>query len=115
MVYSTAMKKALAAAILTAVLAAGCRRSDIRTFDIHVPDMKNQACATVIVNALMREQGVGGDRVRVDLERRTVTVTYDSLQRAQKNLVFTVARSGFEANGVPASPEAAAALPPECR
>jgi copper chaperone CopZ len=101
--------------LVVAILGAGCRKADIRTFTISVPDMKNQACVTVIVNTLMREQAVRGEDVQADLEKRTVTVKYDSLQRAQKNLVFAIAKAGFTANGVPANPDAAKALPPECR
>ncbi len=77
--------------------------------------MKNQACAVVIANALMREQSIEGDNIQVDLEARTVTVKYDSLMRAQKNLSFAVAKAGFSANGVPANEEALKALPPECK
>lgn len=109
------MKSILIVFCLAAALCVSCRRQDVRTFTIHVPDMKNQACVSVVVNALMREQGVRGDDVKVDSVARTVTVKYDSLQRAQKNLVFTVAKAGFSANGVPASAEAQKGLPAECK
>jgi copper chaperone CopZ len=113
---SSLMKRLLAAlCLLAAISGSGCRKADIRTFTISVPEMKNQACATVIVNTLIRDQAVRGEDIRVDLEKRAVTVKYDSLQRAQKNLVFAIARTGFTANGVPANPEAAKALPAECR
>jgi copper chaperone CopZ len=99
-----------------AVLASfGCRKQDIRTFTLSVPDMKNSACATVIVNALSHEQTIAADNIQVDLAGRKVTVKYDSILRAQKNLVFCVAKAGFTCNGVPANPEAVKALPAECK
>jgi len=109
------MKWSLLRLCLVVALCASCRKQDLRTFTIHIPDMKNQACSSIIVNALMREQTIRGDDIKVDLAAQTVTVKYDSLQRAQKNLVFAVAKAGFSANGVPTDPEAQKALPPECK
>ena len=62
-----------------------------------------------------RIQGVLPDQTRVDLEKRAVTVTYDSLLTALKNIEFTIANAGFQANEVPANTNAVNALPPECR
>jgi copper chaperone CopZ len=101
--------------VVAAVAAASCRRQDIRTFTIDVPAMKNAACANLIGNTLTREQSIRPDDIQIDLEAHKVIVKYDSLQRAQKNLVFAIAKAGFEANGVPANPEAVKALPPECK
>ena len=109
------MKRILLQIVVLTALCVSCRKQDIRTFTIHVPDMKNQACASIIANALMREQGLRGDDIQVDSAARTVTVKYDSLQRAQKNLVFAVVKAGFAANGVPANADAQKALPAECK
>lgn len=77
--------------------------------------MKNQACAQVVVNALGRQEGVQPGKVDVDFARRVVTVQYDSLMTARKNLEFAVAEAGFQANEVPANALAAGALPVECK
>jgi hypothetical protein len=55
------------------------------------------------------------DRVLTDLAQRRVTVTYDSLNMSLKNIEACIADSGFTANTIPARPDAAAKLPPECR
>ena len=59
--------------------------------------------------------GVKPQKLRFDLDARLVEVTYDSLFVARKNIEFTIADAGFNANEVPANSEAAASLPPECR
>lgn len=97
------------------VCVAGCRKSDMRTTLVHVPDMKNQACVDHIRAAVARASGKKAEVATVDLEARTVEVAYQSLMLSMKNVEFYVADAGFSANGVPASPKAAAALPPACR
>ncbi len=120
----------IALVIAPAILLSSCRKEDVRTVVIEVPAMKNQACADRVVNALAEELAAGPTddvtRQRVhaviasgvistDIERRTATVVYDSLKLALKNLEFAVAKAGFDANNTPAEPQAAKALPPECR
>ena len=97
------------------VLALSCRTKDIRTVFVLVPEMKNVACADVVLKAVNRIQGVQPDLTRVDLEKRAVIVTYDSLLTALKNIEFVIADAGFQANEVPANTNAVRALPPECR
>ena len=50
-----------------------------------------------------------------DYEKRTVSVTYDTTKLAIKNIEFVIAGVGFDANDIPAKPEARKALPAECR
>jgi hypothetical protein len=101
--------------VLAGVLAVvGCRKQDIRTVTVSVPDMKNRACAKVIVDALSRQMGVKTPALRCDMDSRTVEVSYDSLFVAKKNIEFTIADVGFSANEVPANTNAAASLPPDC-
>ncbi len=100
---------------LAGVLAvAGCRKTDIRTVTVSVPDMRNRACAKIIGDALSRQMGVKPEKLKIDLNTRTVEVTYDSLFVAKKNIEFTIAEAGFNANEVPANTNAAASLPAEC-
>jgi len=77
--------------------------------------MRNKACMTVVQQALSKVNGIDRKTVWIDLSSRTVTVTYDSLKLSLKNIEFAIAEIGFQANEVPAKPEAAKALPPECR
>gem|GEM_PF-550088 len=101
--------------LIVAASCVGCRTRDMRTMIIHVPGMRNDACREIVVSAIMKFQGVDPISVRVDMKRRLVTVTYDSLVLSLKNIEFAVAEAGFQANDVPAKQEAANALPPECR
>ncbi len=102
---------------LLCLFAVSCRRNDFRTVIIHVPDMKNKACAERVVNVARRMSGgpAGSKNVRVNLDRRTVVVTYNSLKHSLKNIEHGIAKSGFTANDVPADRRAREQLPPECR
>ncbi len=75
--------------------------------------MKNQACATIIGNALHKQPGVVS--VRPDFQTHQVTVTFNSMVIAKMNIEFIIADAGFDANDTEASPTAIAKLPPECR
>ena len=98
-----------------ALVAVSCRTKDIRTVLVYVPEMKNAACGEIVMRAVSKCVGVDTSKTRVDLMKRTVTVTYDSLFTALKNVEFAIAEAGFQANEVPAKEDAAKALPPECR
>ena len=102
--------------LLLALSGSSCRQHDYRTLVINVPEMRNQACVREISKALARSPGLTRrNSVKFDIPKRQITVTYDSLLTANKNLEFLVVKAGFEANGIPADKKAAAALPPDCR
>jgi len=126
----SAMKSRLHLPTLLAVLGltcalASCRKSDPRTVHIFVPGMKNQKCAELVARAVAMEltddkPGLASavlnmGAVRPDISSRTVTVQYESLKLALKNIEFAIAEAGFDANEVPADPEAQRNLPPECQ
>jgi copper chaperone CopZ len=111
-----------------------CRQQDNRTLIINVPEMRNEACVRVIAASLWTSPGIKrkefhprrkndpvpfeyllSDSVTFNISRRQVTVVYDSLLTADKNIEFRIAKAGFAANDIPADKKAAAALPPECR
>ena len=104
--------------VFIATMLFGCYREDIRTFEIHVPQMNNENCAQRVRAAFF----VGGGQFKegiLDLElnvaERTVTVTYNSTLTARKNLEYLLTHAGFDANDEKARPEAQANLPAECR
>ncbi len=97
------------------VSSTSCRQHDYRELVINVPDMRNEACVRVISGSLSRTPGLQRESVKIDVPSRTITLVYDSLLAADKNVEFLVVKAGFSANGIPADPKAAAALPPECR
>ena len=95
------------------LLAVSCRQQDIRKVVIKVPGLKNQACAKVIQDAFMRQPGIVS--TSPDYQKHEMTVTYNSMIIALKNLEYTIAAAGFDANDTLANTNAAAALPAECR
>lgn len=116
------MKKFLALATLLALpaLSSSCRKHDYHTVTIRVPEMKNQACAEIVSKAAHGEvskcRAVHPEKkMEIDLRARTLTVTYDSLKLALKNIEFAIAKAGFSTQEVPANKKAAAELPAECR
>ena len=101
--------------LLVVVLGAGCRKQDIRTARIHVPQMGSQLCVDRAVGVVRRVPGVMGDQVVVNRERRDIAVPYDSLKLSLKNIEYALAKAGFQANNIPADEKARAALPEDCR
>ncbi len=111
--------KHAALAILASLVLCGCRRTDVRDFEIKVPEL-TQKNASVVVNALMAYEGVTDvakrekNSITVDAEAKVVKVRYDSMKVAKKNLEMAIALAGFEANGVtPESVGAKRASSPE--
>jgi len=103
----------LAFAIVACLLFPSCRQQDVREVVIKTPGLKNQACAKIIQDAFMRQPGIVS--VRPDLQKREIIVKYNSMVIALKNIEFTIAGVGFNANDTEAQTNAVAALPPECR
>ena len=123
---------AAALALAAALSASGCRTKDVRTVVITVPEMRCAQCKATIERALVSlnagmgvqfDKGAGGKMgapmIRFDLEKHTVTVTYDSMMMGVKNLEFAIAEAGYgvvaKPYDLPANPVARAALPPACR
>jgi len=107
------MAGALALVILTGFLLSSCRQQDVREVVIKTPGLKNQACAKIIQDAFMRQPGIVS--IRPDVQKHEIAVTYNSMVIALKNIEFTIAAAGFDANDTQAQTNAVAALPPECR
>lgn len=95
------------------VLFGSCREQDIRQVVIKTPGLKNPACAKIIQDAFMKQPGIVS--VRPDFQKHELTVKYNSMVIALKNIEFTIAAAGFDANDIKAYTNAVAALPPECR
>ena len=98
------MKNLIAIALFaaTAVLA-GCRRTDVRDFEVSIPALtvENEA---VVRQALARFGGVDKASMKFDHKAKKLVLKYDSMQLAKKNIELAIAKAGLEANGVtPAS------------
>jgi len=53
--------------------------------------------------------------VQADFNTQTVTVTFNGLKAALKNIEFVIAGSGFDVNDTPASVSAKTTMPVPCR
>jgi hypothetical protein len=114
--YDWAMKsKALLAFLGVVLIVAGCRLTDIRTVVIQTPGIRNEACAQRVRQALAQLRVVDPGKLVFNFTAGTVSVTYDSMLLARKNIELAINQAGFDANELPADPAAKAALPPECR
>jgi len=66
-------------------LVCGCRRSDVREFTVGIADL-TEANKAVVVEALAKYNGIQKDSYRWDLEKKTLTLSYDSMQIAKENI-----------------------------
>ena len=87
------MKKTILAATLALALI-GCRRADVRTVTIEIPDLA-PANRQQVVDALSKYNGVEKDSFKWDFQAKTVTLAYDSLQVAQTNLRMAIEAKGL--------------------
>lgn len=99
--------------------ASGCRMRDIRTVTLTVPDLKNEACLTVIQKsafAKLPKHAIVKDVTPGDANFATgeLTVTYDSMIVGIKNIENAIAQSGFATGPFKADPQAVKKLPVEC-
>ncbi len=101
--------------VLTGLMSAGCRQQDIREVVVETPGVFNAACADRVMQALGPLPGVDSGKTEIDFEARRVTVTYDSMRVAHKNIEMALTDAGFEANELKPTPAAVAKLPDACR
>ena len=89
--------------VLAVCLATGCRRTDVRDFEVSIPAMTAES-ESAIRQALAGFGGVEKASLKFDQKAKKLTLRYDSMQLAKKNIEMAIAKAGFEANGVtPAS------------
>ncbi len=101
--------------VLPLLFTVSCRQHDYREITLHVPEMHNQACVMIIMQALGRGPGIKPNSVLLDPDQRIIRLTYDSLLSADKNFEYLISQAGFAVNDIPADEKARAALPPEAR
>ena len=96
--------RSLTAALAVAVLSGtGCRRTDVREFEVSIPALTAEN-EIVVRQALARFGGVDKASMKFDHEGKKLVLKYDSMQLAKKNIELAIAKAGLEANGVtPAS------------
>ena len=96
------MKYFLSLIALFVALLSGCRVSDVRELTVNVPAMAGEADVQRIRKAVEPLVGVKKDQLAFDVAGKKVTVVYDSMQIANKNIEIAIAEAGYAANEIPA-------------
>ena len=87
------MKKTFLLLALLA-LVGGCRREDIRTMTVVMPDLKTSD-RPVVEAALSKYRGVDASSYQWDFEAKTLTLSYDSMKVAQSNIRYAIDEKGI--------------------
>ena len=87
----------------------------MRTVVVRLPQVVNDACEKRVLEAIQPLKGIDRQSMVFDRAARTLTLRYDSMILANKNIEHVIIAAGFDANELKADPAARAALPPECR
>ncbi|MCX6143267.1 MAG: heavy-metal-associated domain-containing protein [Ignavibacteriales bacterium] len=80
---------------------------------IKVPTIVCGSCVTTVTNALKKVDGV--KTAKVDLKKKTATVTYASTKATVDKLEKAIADAGYDANDVKRNPEAYEKLDACCK
>jgi len=92
-------------AILTfAAVLSGCRREDVREFTVEIPGLTAENRNIVVDAFKIRKpgqaervyEGIYPDSFRFDLERKTLTMRYDSMKIAKTNIRMLIQDKGVE-------------------
>ena len=94
--------------LLGVLLASGCRVSDVREMTVKVPALAGEEDVQRIRKALAPLNGVNKEQAVYDVKGHKITLTYESMVIAQKNIEIAIAEAGYDANGIQAIPSAAA-------
>ena len=95
------MKNPLAITLPTLLLVSslallpGCRREDIREMTVSMPGL-TEANKGVIVEALKKYNGIDKSSYVWDMDAKTLTLRYDSMQIAQANIRYAIDEKGIK-------------------
>ena len=90
------MKHLLALTALTALtVLTGCRREDVREMTVSMPGL-TEADKAKVVEALAKYNGVEKDSYKWDMNAKTLTLRYDSMQIAQANIRYAIDEKGVK-------------------
>ena len=77
------------------LLACGCRREDVREMTVSMPGL-TEANKAKVVEALAKYNGVQKDSYVWDMNAKTLTLRYDSMQIAQANIRYAIDEKGIK-------------------
>lgn len=88
------MNRTVSAILILSALV-GCRRADIREMTVEMPELV-EADKPAVVKALSRYEGIDGDSFKWNLDRKTLTLKYDSMTVAQTNIRMAIESKGIK-------------------
>ena len=88
------MKRIVPIVLLLAVFAGGCRREDVREMTVLMPGLAESNKAAVVA-ALTKYNGIQKDSYKWDMQAKTLTLRYDSMQIAQANIRYAIDEKGI--------------------
>ena len=80
---------------LSLLLVCGCRREDVREMTVSMPGL-TEANKSKVVEALAKYNGVRKDSYVWDMNAKTLTLRYDSMQIAQANIRYAIDEKGIK-------------------
>ena len=91
------MKKTTYFLLLTSsfLLLSGCRREDVREMTVSMPGL-TEADKAKVVEALAKYNGIRKDSYVWDMNAKTLTLKYDSMQIAQANVRYAIDEKGVK-------------------
>ena len=85
----------LSVLFVLSVLLSGCRREDVREMTVSMPGL-TEANKAKVVEALQKYNGVQKDSYIWDMNAKTLTLRYDSMQIAQANIRYAIDEKGVK-------------------
>ena len=79
--------------------AGGCRQSDVRTMELNIPSLTAETAGSVVAQ-LCKVSGITAQNIKGDIARKTIYITYDSMNLARKNAELILVENGIEVNGI---------------
>ena len=73
----------------------GCRREDVREMTVSMPSL-TEADKAKVVEALAKYNGIQKDSYKWDMNAKTLTLRYDSMQIAQANIRYAIDEKGVK-------------------
>lgn len=89
------MKKTIFLSLVFALALTGCRREDIRTMTVTMPQLTEADVARVEA-ALRPYGGIDKSSYRWNLANKTLTLSYDSMKIAQSNIRYAIDEKGVK-------------------
>lgn len=86
--------KLLMVLLSAALLIGGCRREDIREMTVDFQRLA-ETDQSVITKILERYDGIDVDSFRWDIEKKTLSLRYDSMKLAQANVRYAIDEKGI--------------------